>query len=71
MASGGWKVEAYEKTSVELSYPSVVRFTGHVQLKGLSARTVESYVCMIRQLAAWGRRDPAELTDAGGEVKTG
>ena len=56
-------VEVYEKTTVELSYPSVARFTGHVQLKGLSERTVESYVCMIRQLTAWGKRDPAELTE--------
>ena len=63
MALAGGRLQAYEKTSVELSYPSVVRFTGHVQLKGLAARTVESDVCMIRQLAAWGRRDPAELTE--------
>jgi hypothetical protein len=41
----------------------VVRFTGHVHLKGLPERTVESYACMIRQLAAWGKRDPAELTE--------
>jgi site-specific recombinase XerD len=63
MSAGEGNVEVYEKTSVELSYSSVVRFTGHVQLKGLSERTVESYVCMIRQLAAWGKRDPAELTE--------
>lgn len=63
MAAGKGMVEVYEKTTVELSYPSVARFTGHVQLKGLSERTVESYVCMIRQLAAWGKRDPAELTE--------
>lgn len=63
MAAGKGMVEVYEKTIVELSYPSVARFTGHVQLKGLSERTVESYVCMIRQLAAWGKRDPAELTE--------
>ena len=63
MADGKGMVEVYEKTTVELSYPSVARFTGHVQLKGLSERTVESYVCMIRQLAAWGKRDPAELTE--------
>jgi integrase len=63
MASAGGRLQAYEKTSVELSYPSVVRFTGHVQLKGLSARTVESYLCMLRQLTAWGKGDPAELTE--------
>ena len=63
MAAGKGMVEFYEKTTVELSYPSLARFTGHVQLKGLSERTVESYVCMIRQLAAWGKRDPAELTE--------
>ena len=63
MALKGGRLEVYEKTTVELSYPSVARFTGHVQLKGLSERTVESYVCMIRQLAARGKRDPAELTE--------
>ena len=63
MAAGKGMVEVYEKTTVELSYPSLARFTGHVQLKGLSERTVESYVCMIRQLTAWGKRDPAELTE--------
>jgi integrase len=63
MASAGGRLQAYEKTSDELSYPSVVRFTGHVQLKGLSARTVESYLCMLRPLTAWGRGDPAELTE--------
>ena len=63
MALKGGRLEVYEKTTIELSYPSVARFTGHVQLKGLSERTVESYVCMIRQLAAWRRRDPAELTE--------
>ena len=63
MALKGGRLEVYEKTTIELSYPSVARFTGHVQLKGLSERTVESYVCMIRQLAARGKRDPAELTE--------
>ena len=34
MASAGGRLQAYEKTSVELSYPSAVRFTRPVQLKG-------------------------------------
>ena len=63
MASKAGRLEVYEKTTIELSYPSVARFTGHVQLKGLAERTVESYVCIIRQFAVWGRTDPAELTE--------
>ncbi len=38
MASAGGRCQAQEKTSIELSYPSVVRFTGPVQLKGAAAR---------------------------------
>jgi len=64
MASVGGKLEAYEKTSVEskeLSYPSVVRFAGHVQLKGVRPRTVEAYEMMVRLLARWAGGDPAQL----------
>ena len=50
---------AYEKTS----YSSLSRFTGHVQLKGRAARTVEAYLCIVRQLAERARRDPAELEE--------
>jgi integrase len=57
------RVQAYEKTSVELSYPSVVRFTGHVQLKGLRPRTVEAYEMMVRLLARWAGQDPEELDE--------
>ena len=66
MASAGPMVEAYEKTSdkcVESSYPSVVRFAGHVQLKGVRPRTVEAYAMMVRLLARWAGRDPAELEE--------
>jgi hypothetical protein len=42
MASADGRLQACEKTSiVELSYPSVTRFTGHVQLKGVRPRTLE------------------------------
>ncbi len=41
-----------------VAYPSVVRFVGHLQLKGLAPRTVEAYVCMIRLLAQWASCDP-------------
>jgi hypothetical protein len=44
-------LHAYEKTSVlntvADSYPSVVRFIGHVQLKGGRPRTLEAYRMMI------------------------
>jgi hypothetical protein len=42
MASADGRLQAYEKTSIgELSYPSVSRFAGHVQLKGVRPRTLE------------------------------
>ena len=42
MAAGKGRMDVQEKTSVvELSYPSVVRFTGHVQLKGVRPRTAD------------------------------
>ncbi len=66
MASVGGKLEAYEKTSVEsneLSYPSVVRFAGHVQLKGVRPRTVEAYAAAVRLLARWAGGDPAQLDE--------
>ena len=66
MASAGGRLQAYEKTSVEAverSYPSVVRFAGHVQLKGVRPRTVEAYGMMVRLLARWAGRDPAELEE--------
>ena len=54
MASGRGRLQAYEKTSVLNavvdSYPSVVRFLGHVQLKGVWPRTVEAYRMMLRLL---------------------
>ena len=71
---GAWA--SYEKTSTVSSavlvvassgasslvaYPSVVRFIGHLQLKGLAPRTVEAYVCMLRLLAQWAGGDPALL----------
>ena len=61
MASGGGNLQAYEKTSDDLSWPSVVRFAGHVQLKGVRPRTVEAYTMMLRLLARWAGKDPAEL----------
>ncbi len=65
MGSGWWSLRAYEKTTsldpVELSYSSVVRFGGHVHLKGVQSRTVEAYVAGIRLLARWAGRDPGEL----------
>ena len=66
MASAGGRLQAYEKTSVEAverSYPSVVRFAGHVQLKGVRPRTVEAYGMMVRLLTRWAERDPAELEE--------
>jgi integrase/recombinase XerD len=67
MASGGWTLQAYEKTSalnsVVDSYPSLIRFTGHVQLKGVRPRTVEAYVMMVRLLARWAQCDPAGLDE--------
>ena len=66
MASAGGRLQTYEKTSVEAverSYPSVVRFAGHVQLKGVRPRTVEAYGMMVRLLARWAGRDPAELEE--------
>ena len=36
MAAEWGRWQAYEKTSLtKISYPSVARFTGHVQLKGV------------------------------------
>ena len=59
MVAGKGMVEVHIKTSVvELSYPSVVRFTGHVQLKGVRPRTVEVYAMMMRLLARWAGQDP-------------
>ena len=56
MAPGRGNLQAYEKTSVLNSvvdsYPSVVRFTGHVELKGVWPRTVEAYRMMLRRWPA-------------------
>jgi integrase/recombinase XerD len=43
--------------------PSLIRFREHVQLKGLAERTVESYLCIARQLLNWSGRDPVELPE--------
>lgn len=56
-------VVAASGASSLVSYPSVVRFIGHLQLKGLAPRTVEAYVCMIRLLAQWAAGDPAALSE--------
>jgi len=62
MAAGWGRLQAYEKTSLtKLTYPSVARFTGHVQLKGVRPRTLEAYEMMLRLLAGWAGQDPAEL----------
>ena len=73
MASAGGRLQAYEKTSAECvarSYPSVVRFAGHVQLKGGRPRTVEAYGMMVRLLARWAghatNRIPARRPGADG-----
>jgi len=67
MASGWGRLQAYEKTSdlnaVVDSYPSVVRFIGHVQLKGVRPRTVEAYRMMLRLLARQAGQDPAALDE--------
>ena len=67
MASGRGTLQAYEKTSalnsVVDSYASVVRFIGHVQLKGVRPRTVEAYLMMVRLLARWAGQDPASLDE--------
>ena len=67
MASGWRRLQAYEKTSVLNavvdSYPSVVRFIGHVQLKGVRPRTVEAYRMMLRLLARQAGQDPAALDE--------
>ena len=63
MAAGMEMVQAYEKTSDELSYPSVVHFTGHVQLKGVRPQTVEAYEMMVPLLACWAGQDPEELNE--------
>lgn len=67
MASGWGTLQAYEKTSVLNivvdSYPSVVRFIGHVQLKAARPRTVEAYRMMIRLLARHAGQDPASLDE--------
>lgn len=52
---------AVSLTGSPSSYPSLARFTGHVQLKGLAPRSVEAYLCMARQLAKWAGCDPASL----------
>lgn len=61
----GRTLQAYEKTSVGDcvvdSCASVVRFAGHVQLKGVRPRTVEAYVLVVRVLARWAGEDPAGL----------
>jgi integrase/recombinase XerD len=44
-------------------YPSIARYVGHVQLKDLAPRTVESYECIVRQLAVWASSDPALLDE--------
>ena len=66
MASAGGRLQAWEKTSVESvgrSYQSIVRFAGHVQLKGVRPRTVKAYGMIVRLLARWAGRDPAELEE--------
>ena len=67
MASEWWTLQAYEKTSalnsVVDSYPCVIRFVGHVQLKGVRPRTVEAYRMMVRLLARWAGQDPSELEE--------
>ena len=45
------------------SLPSVVRFIGHVQLKGVRPRTVEAYLMMVRLLACHAGQDPALLEE--------
>ena len=48
---GVGKIQACEKTSIaKISYPSVVRFTGHVQLKGVQPGTLEAFAMMFRLL---------------------
>ena len=55
MAAGWGRLQAYEKTSfTKLSYPSVVRFTGHVQLKGVWPRTLEAYAAPAGRLGGAG-----------------
>ena len=63
MAPAVWMVEVYEKTSADTSYSSVVRFTEHVQLKGVRPRTVEAYSMMVRLLARWAGEDPEHLAE--------
>ncbi len=61
MAAEWGRWQAYEKTSItKLTYPSVARFTGHVQLKGVRPWTLEAYEMMLL-LARWAGQDPAEL----------
>ena len=66
-------MQAYEKTSalnvVVDSYPSVVRFIGHVQLKGVRPRTVEAYLMMVRLLALYAGQDPASLDEGSARVR--
>ena len=74
MASGRGTLQAYEKTSalnvvVVDSYPSVVRFIGHVQLTGVRPRTVDAYLMMVRLLALHAGQDPASLDEGSARVR--
>ena len=63
MAPAVGMVEVYEKTSADTSYSSVVRFTEHVQLKGVRPRTVEAYSMMVRLLARLAGEDSVQLPE--------
>ena len=50
---------SYEKAT----YQSIERFVGHVQLKGLSKRTLKAYVGVVWLLAECCGGDPAVLDE--------
>jgi hypothetical protein len=59
MASGWGRWQAYEKTSnTKITYPSVARFTGHVQFKGVRPRTADRKGEHTRPACRGGRPRP-------------
>lgn len=53
MASKAARLQTYLKISGSLLFPSIIRFTEHVQLKGGHPRKIGAYMMMLRLPARW------------------
>jgi integrase/recombinase XerD len=55
---GPYEKDTSSSSSSALAFASLDRYLGHVELKGLAPRTVESYMFMAKQFATWSMADP-------------